>query len=346
MILEHLGGSQEETALANDGFMLWGKMTDEYNQNSMGYNSNINVTRSYFTSRNFNDQHIVAYAESHDEERLMYKNINFGRTSNGSHNVTNLNVALERQEAIAAILYSIPGPKMLWQFGELGYDISINASASNPTCTSCRTDRKPIPWTLGYNTDADRLELYEATAAMIRLKTDYPETFNNTNNFLSLGGLQKRINLYGPNFDAVVVANFDVFPSSISPDFSRTGTWYDFTNNNAGLAINNTNQNSAISLQPGEYRVFTSTPLAAPLSNQDFETIEDLSIQLYPNPASTSFKLSEEVTSVAVYNVSGQRVLSFKSSLEDYDISSLNSGIYFVKIDNGNQVITKKLMIN
>jgi 1,4-alpha-glucan branching enzyme len=345
MILEHLGGNQEEAALANQGFMLWGKMTDQFNENSMGFSNGTDVFRSYFTSRNFNDQHLVAYAESHDEERLMLKNLRFGNTSNGSHNVRDLSTALARQEAIAAILYSIPGPKMLWQFGEIGYEISINASDSNPTCTTCRTDRKPIPWTMGYQNDQDRTELYEATAAMIRLKTEYPETFNTTNNNLNVGGLQKRINLYGPNFDAVVIANFDVFPRSISPDFSRTGTWYDYANNNTTFNVNSSNQSTPISLQPGEYRVYTSTSLAMPLSNSDFASIDESSIQIYPNPATTEFALSSDVDAVTVYNVSGQQVLKFSSSLESYDVSSLESGMYFVRINVGDQITNKKLMV-
>ncbi len=36
-----------------------------------------------------------------------------------------------------------------------------------------RTGRKPIPWTLGYDTDTDRLDLYNVTATMINFKTLY-----------------------------------------------------------------------------------------------------------------------------------------------------------------------------
>ena len=67
--------------------------------------------------------------ESHDEERLMYKNIQFGNSS-GSYNVKDLNTALKRVEMCGAFLFTIPGPKMFWEFGELGYDYSIN------TCTN------------------------------------------------------------------------------------------------------------------------------------------------------------------------------------------------------------------
>ncbi len=334
MILEHLGGAAEESVLANDGFMLWGKMTDEFNQNSMGFNSNNDLFRSYFTSRNFNDQHLVAYAESHDEERLMYKNIQFGNTSNGAHNVQNLPVALDRQEAIAAILYSIPGPKMLWQFGEIGYEISINDNG--------RTGRKPIPWTLGYDTDQDRMDLYNVTATMIGFKTLYPETWNNTQNNLDLGGITKRINLDGPQFDVVVVANFGVTPQGVNPNFSQTGTWFEYF---SGTTLNVTNQTASLTLQPGEYRVYSTQQLQDPLSNDDNAVALGSEITVYPNPAGNYFKLSQQVDALAIYNMAGQKVMDLNAGQNRHDISSLNAGIYVVQTQRSNTIQSLRLVI-
>ena len=60
--------------------------------------------------------------------------------------------------ANAAFFFTVPGPKMIWQFGELGYDFSIN---SNETGTAVseeyRTSRKPIRW--DYYENATRKEL-------------------------------------------------------------------------------------------------------------------------------------------------------------------------------------------
>ena len=42
MILEHLGNNDEETVLANGGFLIWGKMTFAYTQSAMGYYGDIN----------------------------------------------------------------------------------------------------------------------------------------------------------------------------------------------------------------------------------------------------------------------------------------------------------------
>lgn len=335
MILEHLGGNNEETALANQGFMLWGKMTDQFNQNSMGYNSNNDLFNAYHFARGFNDKHLVAYAESQDEQRLMYKNLNFGNASNPSHNVTDLGTALDRQEAIAVILYSIPGPKMLWQFGELGYEIDIDQNG--------RTGRKPIPWTQGYDTDQDRIDLYNVTATMISFKTQNPEVWNSDNNNLDLAGITKRINLNGPSYDVVVVANFGVTSQDVNPNFSQNGTWYEYFSNST---INISNPTANINLQPGEYRLYSTQQLANPLSNNevDMRAISD-EITLYPNPSNGQFSLSKDVTNVKVYTISGQRVATFNSSLPIYDISHLSSGMYIILLENEGDTSMKRLFI-
>ena len=90
--------------------------------------------------------HLVSYMESHDEERMMYKNLQFGNTANASHNVRDLNMALKRIEMCAGFFLTAPGPKMIWQFGELGYDFSINRCVDGTINNNCRLDNKPIRW--------------------------------------------------------------------------------------------------------------------------------------------------------------------------------------------------------
>ena len=93
-ILEHLGNDNEEADLAGRGMLLWGKMTDQYSQNTQGYVSNSDISRSYYKNRTgWTQPHLVSYAESHDEERIMYKNITFGNTGNPSHNVRSTPIA-------------------------------------------------------------------------------------------------------------------------------------------------------------------------------------------------------------------------------------------------------------
>jgi hypothetical protein len=50
---------------------MMGKMTDNYNELSMGYPANISGMTS--ASRGFTANRLMGYAESHDEERLCIK---------------------------------------------------------------------------------------------------------------------------------------------------------------------------------------------------------------------------------------------------------------------------------
>ncbi|MBL0146970.1 MAG: hypothetical protein IPP48_15865 [Chitinophagaceae bacterium] len=92
--------------------LLWGKMTDAYNENTMGYGNTSSIDRAFYKNRaGWNQPHLVTYAESHDEERLMYKNVTFGNTSNTAHDVRSVAIAISRTEAIQPFLLLIPGLK-------------------------------------------------------------------------------------------------------------------------------------------------------------------------------------------------------------------------------------------
>ena len=72
----------------------------------------------------------VGYAESHDEERNFYKAKAFG---NGTVKTDSL-YRVSRVPMVVAFATLMPGPKMLWQFEEMGYDYSIesNGGRTNP----------------------------------------------------------------------------------------------------------------------------------------------------------------------------------------------------------------------
>ena len=139
IILEHFAENSEEINLANYGMLLWGNSQYSYAEASMGYhtNSKSDFSWGYYGSRGWNKPHLVTYFESHDEERLMYKNLTWGNNA-GDYNIKELHTAINRVKAIGAFFFTIPGPKMIWQFGELGYDNSID--------DPCRLCEKPILW--------------------------------------------------------------------------------------------------------------------------------------------------------------------------------------------------------
>ncbi len=81
------------------------------------------------------------------------------------------------------------------------------------------------------------------------------------------------------------------------------------------------------------------------LSNQNFNA-NNLKATIYPNPASNNFtiEMENEVKSVEVFSLQGQKVLTSKN--KNVDVSSLSKGMYLVRIeDENNAVATQKLII-
>jgi hypothetical protein len=281
VILEHLADNSEETVLANTGMMLWGKMTTEYEQASMGYSSNSNLSWGVYTSRGWSQPRLVSYAESHDEERMMFKNINYG-ASNGSYDIQNLNTALQRQEMAHALLIPIPGPKMIWQFGELGYDYSINYCADGTINEDCRTYAKPVRW--DYRDIPQRYKVYKVVSALNEIKKTNA-IFSTTDFDIDLGGLGKRLHLNTPDLKATVVGNFNVIPINMIPGFQHTGTWYDYL---SGNTVEVSDLNFSFNYAPGEYHVYFDQPIFAEdtaMNVEDAMQVFGLDFMVYPNPA-------------------------------------------------------------
>ncbi len=249
VILEHFAADQEEKELSVDGMMLWNNLNYNFNEASMGWLNNSNFQRGIYSTHSFTQpDNLVTYMESHDEERMMFKNLAYGNSS-GSYNVKDLNTALKRQEMCAAFLFAMPGPKMIWQFGELGYDVSIDQNG--------RTGEKPLHWE--YNTQPNRIALRNAFARFISLKKKNT-IFRTTNITYNFAGAIKYIKLVEGAKTVVVIGNFDVNNQSASIDFGAAGVWYDAANANHVMTLGS-NSYSA-NLAPGEYHIFSNTVLS------------------------------------------------------------------------------------
>ncbi len=264
LILEHFSDNSEETALANAGFMLWGNNNDQFSEAGMAYASNLDGAN--YQNRGWAFPNLVSYAESHDEERLMFRNLNFGNSTNAAHDATDLETALRRMEAVAAFNILPVGPKMIWQFGELGYDFSINHCPDGSIDPDCRTSNKPVRW--DYYFEKERRRLYKVYAALNKLKTEN-EAFSSVNYNYDVGGFGKRLIVEHSSMDVVVIANFDNEPLSFIPGFTKTGVWYDYF---TGGSIVENNLSNPFTLEPGELRIYTTEPLPVPdISVEDVE---------------------------------------------------------------------------
>jgi len=278
IILEHFAETSEEQELASyrtgeglPGMMLWNNQHGPYNQVSMGYASNSDISGTYYQNRGLSVPNYVSYMESHDEQWMMYNNIAFGNSS-GDYDVTQLETALERQQAVGALFFTVPGPRLMWQFGELGYGYGDNGEQclrgdDCPSNAPGRTDEKPIRW--DYRDPAqspNRVKLYNTWSAMIGLRTGN-EVFTSTDTQVDMqvgsGSLVKRIGLSHSTMDAIVIGNYDVQEQEVTTNFPSTGTWYDFFTGQE-LNIEAFEQNASVTMAPGEFHIFTSEPVSFP----------------------------------------------------------------------------------
>lgn len=354
VILEHLADNSEETVLANGGMMLWGNLNHEYTEGSMGYGSNFNW--GSYVQRGWNNPHLVTYAESHDEERLMYKNLQFGN-SNGSYDIGEMNTALDRVEMAHTFLIPIPGPKMIWQFGEIGYDYSINYCPGNGTINEeCRTYAKPIRW--DYKDVVERYKVYQVVSALNQLKKTEP-LFSGSNFNLDVAGMGKRIHLNSATKNAVVVGNFNVTALNMTPGFQHTGTWYDYF---SGQTLEVTSTSQQYTYQPGEYHLYFDQQMQGPdtttVNVEEAMKLFGLDFMMYPNPVSNELTIGfENIVSgkikVELLDMMGSvvAVLDEKNmprglQIIRWDASSVGQGIYLVRITGGNQQISKPLVIS
>lgn len=362
-IFEHLGTDAEEQQWANykisetpsKGIMMWGIMNSQYNQLTMGNNTSNDISRMNSTSRGFLAKRLMGYAESHDEERLMYKNIQFGANL-GSYNVKTKSTALARMSALGAVTLLVPGPKMIWHFGELGMENSIFTCTDGTVNTSaditsgdCKLATKPQPqWTSNWLADSGRSKIYTDWSKMITMKINEP-VFLGTTTMVSATTLTPIIKVTNSNLtssdlkDVVILANFDLSSKNIVPVFPYIGTWINLMDN---TPITVTTVNDAISIPAGEFRIYGNKQ--ASLAIADYE--KTTTIQLYPNPASSSFSLNINTTKVQLFSITGQLVKSFEgnqSASHQFAVNDLNKGLYVVKVFNeNNEVEVLKLIKN
>lgn len=72
-------------------------------------------------------------------------------------------------------------------------------------------------------------------------------------------------------------------------------------------------------------------------------------IKMHPNPANGIVRFStasSELLNVSVYNLLGKQVMPVQTIQSELNISSLNPGMYFVKMKQGSSIATKQLLVN
>ncbi|MEZ4883676.1 MAG: alpha-amylase family glycosyl hydrolase [Chitinophagales bacterium] len=354
VILEHFADNSEEKELADYGMMLWGNVNHDYAEAAKGLSSNL--TGISYKGRGFNSPHLVGYMESHDEERMMYRLVNNGN-SNGSYNTRDFATAIERAKMATTFFLPIPGPKMVWEFGELGYDFSINRCTDGTINNNCRLSDKPIRW--DYQDDANRSSLFDHYRLMIALKKNYP-TFQTDNFNMEMASTFKVVRLRHAEMDAIIVGNFDVVQKTKLVTFTKFGTWYDFLTGEE-LEILDTFRD--VTLAPGEFHIYTSAPLPSPAdilmtSIEDHEVLTaKYQIRHFPNPfqqtATIEYALPKAANvSVRIFNVLGEEIEVLFEGKQNAGLQSLQwnasdfpNGTYFYQVDIEGERVSDRLLL-
>jgi 1,4-alpha-glucan branching enzyme len=350
VILEHFGSDQEEEELSDAGLMLWGNMNGAYKDAAVG--NAANFSRGYFKTRNWSSPNLVTYMESHDEERVMYHTITNG-LSNGSYNIKSPLTALHRMKLNAAFFFLVPGPKMLWEFEELGFDTSIRLCTNGTFADECRANAKPPLWE--YQELSDRIKLFKVYQKLIALrKTD---AFKGGEFNWTASDFTKRISITHSSMNVIAFGNFSTSRIGYTPSFPAEGVWYDYL---SGDSIHVLVKDSELFLDPGEFHVYTSKRITLTSENivpfksdivlaPDEDPEEELSM-VYPNPSDGSFKIkgTKPNAQLSLTDLAGRKT-PFQIEDGSHDqflrLKEGKPGIYILEIRNGAEVKRYKLEV-
>ena len=244
VILEHFCSDSEEKELAEAGMKVWRNINHAYGQAAQGTRSNSGFG-GLWTGNSIKFGAYVGFMESHDEERNAYRQKTYGEAGVKG----NLEMMMRRQELNAAFFLTVPGPKMIWQFGELGYDISIEEGG--------RTGRKAPKWE--YLDVPERKALYDTYCNLIKFRRDNPEFFDQTASFSWKVGSNdwdngRFITCTAGNKSFVVVGNFTTQEKTFTVEMPTDGSWanqFDKSEVYTGKSLN-------ITLPAGEFRLLTN----------------------------------------------------------------------------------------
>ncbi len=151
---------------------------------------------------------------------------------------------------------------------------------------------------------------------------------------------------------------FKIHPFS----FPETGC-YDLTLSDAtGMGLSGNlyviaDENDDILWTGGEFTYTATANLAHGITVDINETLSSDDISIHPNPvaatANIEFSLANNSdVNIAVFDILGKKITNLydgemSMGLQNitWDVNELNNGVYFVKIQMNNQVVTKKIMV-
>lgn len=182
-INEFLGDSKEEVEYGKDGQYNWNNQSWLSGAYAAGLPNIAEKLAYYSTSACGRDgRSNISYAESHDEERLGYHQLNTKATweKNNTKYTNKMSKAslkdrMSRLGAVAVhLLMTKDATPMIWQFGELGADQTTKEAGGGND-----TSPKKVIW--DYYNQPSRKVLFDTYSKMIGLRRANPELFSDNN---------------------------------------------------------------------------------------------------------------------------------------------------------------------
>ncbi|PWJ35009.1 alpha-amylase family glycosyl hydrolase [Sediminitomix flava] len=352
VVFEHLANQSEDKVLADYGVLQWGgkAVTEKYEEMVLGWNeSDISNSYSKDASHDFNFDNLISYMESHDEQRLAYHAHEYARDFI-KNDQTEL---MKRMKLAAAINMLIPGPRMVWQFGELGYDYDIDYNG--------RTGRKPVKWE--YYDDPVRRDLYDFYSLVLNLRQNHDVFHNLTGYTLDGNNWVKQLHFQNADTTVSVMVNMEAYNTS-DPNNAGHYEYFDVPTGKYGSyyeAVSGQWEqlNGNYRLYAGDIKIFSNYELSSEMQqfvssarrqlSSVVETSTSFSLNVFPNPNNGSFKVQlggVEKANLSIYTSEGVLVYANEvSNSEDIQLPTNLKGLFILRVVSEDQSIVSKLIV-
>lgn len=303
-INELLASAEEERPLGNDGQYQWNNQNGNAINFAQGKAANLRYFNAMECSRPVCST--VDYAQSHDEPWV------------GDKSDAATSTKMKRLGSIAAQLMMSPGPKMMWQFDELGYDY--------PLTEANRTDPKIMPPAGWYNSN-DRKALKQNYTELNWMRRSNPEMFDKdvTPVYTNFNQSTSARSIRLTKGDKEIIAFIN--PGSSTATVTVSATRLTTANSNLLSAsrnftptLNGTGTSVSVSVPANSFCVY-ATKAVAGVDDVITDEIGNTACKVYGGTG--EIIIEGEYDNVTVYNMSGMMMPSL----------NVASGLYIVNVD-------------
>lgn len=239
------------------GIICWRRGDNEYANLLKGNATDISIISDASTYR------MQGNMESHDEERIAYKAF-----TEAGQTVGNLAKIHARMPAIGPVFFLVPGPKMIWHFGDMGCEQSVNTCNDGTVNGNCRLDTKPQPqWTNNWLSQPARKKINDDWSRLLAMRTRESVFRNGQYAFnQTLGTGRPRLDVWTTtsptNYLSYVMVhtNFTSNAVTFPAYFPYTGTWYNLMDNTP-ITVTSVTQNITLPADGG-YVVYGNAPVS------------------------------------------------------------------------------------